>query len=503
MKKYTPILLIISSLLLLGCFQGYWLYKAYQEQKDLLTKQTDNLFQTTMAAQEDSLVGQSLGKVFNFKGPQIAEITNKPNAKTKRLVKSSVKMVFKKDTIFPTIPNNASLEITGLNISSDNPNEAKNYRKLIGTLVKQIVVMTDKDSSQRRNKPRFMLLQANGDTIVAHRSSADSGQKRLALDRMMYYFSDSVPKRKDLKSFFFSVDAQKKPKKIPTARVQIVQQPTLTISVNPSNGVEKSSRKSFSIVNSKSKAKIEFLVNLKPDAMQKAYQKALSKAQILLPFKIKTNPNKAGLLPTDTLKTSVYKASFSVNSFQAVFEQDKVYLFQKILPQSLFSLFLLGLVGLSFGLIYRNLQQQRRLTELKNDFISNITHELKTPITTVGVAMEALSNFSVLNNPAQTKEYIDISKSELNRLSLLVDRVLKMAVFEQSDPELQLENVDLSEQINTVIKSMKLQFEKYNADVDFSMEGQHFDLQADRIHTTNVLYNLLDNALKYANGQPV
>lgn len=81
----------------------------------------------------------------------------------------------------------------------------------------------------------------------------------------------------------------------------------------------------------------------------------------------------------------------------------------------------------------------------KDSFISNITHELKTPIATVGVAIEALSNFNALKNPQLTKEYLDISKSELNRLTILVDQVLKMSVFEQKEPELRLEIIDVKE----------------------------------------------------------
>src|SRR5690606_3483798 len=95
------------------------------------------------------------------------------------------------------------------------------------------------------------------------------------------------------------------------------------------------------------------------------------------------------------------------------------------------SLLLVGLTVLSFVLLLRNLIQQRKLTRLKNDFISNITHELKTPIATVNVAIEALRNFNALDDPHRTREYLDISANELQRLSLLVDKVLKLSMFEK------------------------------------------------------------------------
>jgi two-component system, OmpR family, phosphate regulon sensor histidine kinase PhoR len=134
--------------------------------------------------------------------------------------------------------------------------------------------------------------------------------------------------------------------------------------------------------------------------------------------------------------------------------------------------------------------------------VSNVTHELKTPISTVSVAIEALSNFNVLQNPAQTKEYLEISKNELNRLTILVDKVLKMSIFEQKDLALKTEPINFKSLIENVLATMKLQFEKYHAQVDFDFTGNHFSLEGDAIHLTNVVYNLLENALKYS-SEPI
>ena len=147
--------------------------------------------------------------------------------------------------------------------------------------------------------------------------------------------------------------------------------------------------------------------------------------------------------------------------------------------------------------------QQRRLTEIKNDFVSNITHELKTPITTVGVALEALSSFNVLQQPDKTREYLTISKNELSRLALLVDKVLKMATFENKEPQLKMEDVNVEQLIRQILETLKVQFEQASAVVDFQTGGQDFVVRADRTHLTNVIYNLLDNALKYSRPAPV
>jgi len=179
------------------------------------------------------------------------------------------------------------------------------------------------------------------------------------------------------------------------------------------------------------------------------------------------------------------------------------YLMKRITLPILFSIFLVGVTILSFVLLYRNLLKQQRLAELKNEFIGNITHELKTPIATVGVAIEALKNFNALQDPQRTKEYLDISSNELQRLSLLVDKVLKLSMFEKKEVELKKETFDMRELVNEVLNIMKLQFEKQQAKLSVETEGHNFMIEADRLHMTSVLYNLLDNALKYSNEHPV
>ena len=175
------------------------------------------------------------------------------------------------------------------------------------------------------------------------------------------------------------------------------------------------------------------------------------------------------------------------------------HLITKMASPILFSLFLVGVTVLSFSLLYRNLQRQRKLTEIKNEFISNITHELKTPIATVGVAIEALRNFNAINDPQRTKEYLDISQNELQRLSLLVDKVLKLSMFEKKEIELKYELLDLKGVVDEVVSSMRLQIEKHHATVSVNTEGDTH-LQGDRLHLLSVVFNLLDNALKYGNG---
>ncbi len=194
--------------------------------------------------------------------------------------------------------------------------------------------------------------------------------------------------------------------------------------------------------------------------------------------------------------------------YAAIFDNVRPYIYLQITPQILFSVALTLLTSAAFFMMYRSMRSQQKLMELKNDFISNITHELKTPVTTVSVALEALRNFKGLENPQTTREYLDIAQGELNRLTLLTDKVLKTAVADKGSFNFENEQVDLHKTVDQILHSMKLIFEKQKANVTFEKQGRtsspgnSFTIRGGSIHLTNVVYNLLDNALKYSVGEP-
>ena len=233
---------------------------------------------------------------------------------------------------------------------------------------------------------------------------------------------------------------------------------------------------------------------------------ALQKEGINIPFRINRIPVKPGeRVRQESLESSnqVLIGFSQPWIFRLDLQHTSSYLFKKILPQIVVSILLVALTSISFIVLFRNLIRQRKLTQLKNDFISNITHELKTPIATVSVAVEALKSFNALDDPQRTQEYLSISANELQRLSLLVDKVLKLSMFEKQEIELKNETFDLKLLIEEVVASMRLQFEKYHAVVKMDLPATPIPLIADRLHITSVIYNLLDNALKYSKGNPI
>jgi len=269
----------------------------------------------------------------------------------------------------------------------------------------------------------------------------------------------------------------------------------------------------------------------------------LEKEGIHASFVIKTTPAAPGnerMFTRDAEEGTVILGFAKPTAYQVHLENTFWLTARRLGPQLLFSVVLIGVTILSFLLLYRNWRQQQKLIVLKNDFISNITHELKTPIATVSVAVEALKEFDALKDPVRTREYLEISTHELQRLSLLVDKVLKLSLFEKQEIELRKDEFDLKALVEDIMGSMRLQFEKYQANVRLmagpnepgiqrvgagrsgagpgEAEGgdgntgrvmpangdlARFHLRADKLHFTSVIYNLLDNALKYSKASPL
>lgn len=201
-----------------------------------------------------------------------------------------------------------------------------------------------------------------------------------------------------------------------------------------------------------------------------------------------------------TTPSASYTDISSGDKYLVQIENYGLLIFKKIIPELTFSILLFICIALAFYMVYKTLASERMLINLKNDFIQNITHELKTPIATVSVAMEALQEFNALDDQNKRSEYLDISKNELKRLSLLVDKVLNISQIEKEMPPIQLETLNLNQVIQEILNTLKLQFEKMNVQISFECFGEEFVIRGDRQRVDGLLYNLLDNAMKYNNS---
>lgn len=173
------------------------------------------------------------------------------------------------------------------------------------------------------------------------------------------------------------------------------------------------------------------------------------------------------------------------------------YIVWRMMPQMTFVAILLVLTGLAFGLMYRSLRSHIRLAELKDDFISNMSHELKTPIATVKVALEALNNYNLIEDPQRSREYLGMVVSEMDRLELLATRVLNTSVPANGKMYLQQESYDLAALTTEVQQAVQLKLEQHNARLSIATTGSNFVLPIDKLHIQGVLLNLVDNSLKY------
>lgn len=150
-----------------------------------------------------------------------------------------------------------------------------------------------------------------------------------------------------------------------------------------------------------------------------------------------------------------------------------------------------------FLFILRLMRNQRLYTQARVSFTSNITHELKTPVATVSLALETIVENSLENDPETLRNYLDISRSELQRLNLMIDSVLNLEHFDNGQIKLRTELFDVQQGLQQIIASMRLQLENSGAILIFEPMELPCFVSGDPVHLTNVFYNLIENALKY------
>ncbi len=185
------------------------------------------------------------------------------------------------------------------------------------------------------------------------------------------------------------------------------------------------------------------------------------------------------------------------------FPSEKNYILQTMWLMLTGSGILVLVIIFSFYYTVSTILQQKKLSDIKNDFINNMTHELKTPISTVSLAGEMLSDPSIERSKEKADHYVRIIKEENQRLGLLVENILQTAVLDKGQFKLRLQQVDVHEIIDRAISNIRLQVEKREGEIHLEKKAVQNILHADRVHLTNIIYNLVDNALKYSEEKPI
>lgn len=200
------------------------------------------------------------------------------------------------------------------------------------------------------------------------------------------------------------------------------------------------------------------------------------------------------LFPNDVFSKSNY--------LRVYFPEQQNYIFQSMGFVAVSSIVLTLLIIAGSLITIYTIFRQKRLSEIKNDFVNNMTHELKTPISTISLATQMLKDSSI---PAERKDYSYISniiENESKRLGYQVEKVLQMAIFDKGGVKLKFKEKDIHGILENVIQTFEIQVKKRGGKLNSQLLAEYPVCNVDEVHITNVFYNLLDNALKYSKETP-
>ncbi len=184
------------------------------------------------------------------------------------------------------------------------------------------------------------------------------------------------------------------------------------------------------------------------------------------------------------------------------FPNRRQFIWKKALPFMLLVFLFLLLILACFIYTIWEILRQKKVSEMKTDFINNMTHEFKTPIATISLATDSITSKKVIESPDRIKRFAQIIKQENGRMLSQVEKVLQMALIDKSNFELKIADLDLNEIITQAVGDSRLKVEKRGGTVELKLDAENHIIEGDRTHIMNMIYNLLDNANKYTPQEP-
>jgi two-component system phosphate regulon sensor histidine kinase PhoR len=173
-----------------------------------------------------------------------------------------------------------------------------------------------------------------------------------------------------------------------------------------------------------------------------------------------------------------------------------------VLPTLVLSVVFTGIILFCFWYTIKVIFRQKKLSEMKNDFINNMTHEFKTPIATISLAADSIGSPMIMSHPDKIKRFVDIIRQENRRMNSQVERVLQMAMIDKKDFQLSLDDLNLHEVIQQAVDNFSLQVERREGALRTDLQAKKPVIEGDSTHIASIIHNLLDNANKYSPEKP-
>ena len=403
----------------------------------------------------------------------------------KKLEENNIARVFEKE-----MNNNYSLK-TNVNISIDNTEDSTVFIKVNDTLLHKLIILNEGQTNKMQwltNDTDIVVIKGsnnNSNTITTIQSGKTQNGSNFVF-QSNYSYNDSTTKL-------------------------IIKQKTIKTKAKKIENVIKKMVFEYDTDFNRYTKRLKFEIL---DSLLKT-EFANNDITLLYEYGIKSQPKNSNKSKTESDNYNLYNdyKKYQVSLFpdDLLAKQDKLVVYfperdshlytslSIMLPSSLFfSLIIL----LAFSLSIRMLLKQKRISDIKTDFINNITHELKTPIATISLAADSIINPKVIYNSDKIKNFIKIIKDENKRMNKQIESVLQMSLLDKSELDLNMKKLDIHAIINNAIENISVQIEKKNGLISTELLAKSNVLFIDEIHFLNIINNLLDNALKYTNKTP-
>jgi len=202
-------------------------------------------------------------------------------------------------------------------------------------------------------------------------------------------------------------------------------------------------------------------------------------------------------------KIQLFSTEFETPGFLALYFLNKGrFVWASVTPWLLGSILFTSLILFCFSYTIFVIFRQKKVSEMKTDFINNMTHEFKTPIATISLASDSINNPRIVEDPSKVKRFIGIIKQENQRMLAQVEKVLQMATIEKKDFELKISKVNLEQIIGQAVDHANLKVQEKEGHVEMKLGLDPAEIEVDQTHVTSIIHNLLDNAIKYTPENP-